>query len=77
MRGCSACRRTERTLRHCQQILKLMDVEILELGAEGVTPPSTVVGGPTTVFEGVVVALGTPDCAELAERLESLVAARR
>jgi hypothetical protein len=77
MRGCSACRRTERVLKHCERILKLMDVEIFELGADGVTAPPTVVGGPTTVFDGSVVALGTPDCTELAERLESLVAARR
>lgn len=46
------------------------------MGADDVTRPPGVIGGPTTVFEGAVVALGTPDCAELAARLEALVGVR-
>lgn len=74
-RGCSACRRAEHTLRHCERIRRLAELVVIDMGAEGVTRPPGVVGGPTTVFEGTVVALGTPDCDQLAERLESLLAA--
>lgn len=75
-RGCSACRRAERTLRHCESIRQLADLVVIDMGADGVTRPLGVVGGPTTVFEGAVVALGTPDCAELADRLETLIGSR-
>lgn len=76
MRGCSACRRAERTLRHCERIRRLADLVVIDMGAEGVTRPPGVIGGPTTVFQGAVVALGTPDCAQLADRLETLVGAK-
>ncbi|MGD9891463.1 MAG: hypothetical protein AB7U18_09250 [Dehalococcoidia bacterium] len=49
---------------------------MIDMGADDVTRPPGVVGGPTTVFEGAVVALGTPDCADLADRLETLVGAK-
>ncbi len=75
-RGCSACRRAECTLRHCERIRRLADLVVIDVGTDGVIPPPGVVGGPTTVFEGAVVALGTPDCTELAARLETLVGAR-
>jgi glutaredoxin len=73
--GCPACHRAERTLRLCQRILQSVQIEVLEVGAGGVLPPSGLVGCPTTVFAGMIVALGTPDCSELADRIESLVAA--
>ena len=71
-RGCPSCRRAERTLRECTRILELVELRVLELGAPGIAPPPSVIGGPTTVFRGVVLALGTPDCSELARQLESL-----
>ena len=73
-RGCSSCRRAERAIRDCEQIRQLVDVAMVELGSPGVLAPPSVVAGPTLVFRGVVVALGTPDCGELAERLCSLLA---
>ena len=73
VRGCTVCHRAERTLRQCERIRRLIDLSVLELGANGVSPPVCVVGGPTTVFRGTIVALGTPDCFELAERLEALL----
>ncbi|MEO6042691.1 MAG: hypothetical protein ABIQ47_02055 [Tepidiformaceae bacterium] len=42
------------------------------LGDPGETPPSSVVGGPTVVFQGTIVSLGTPDCSELTERIISI-----
>ncbi|MGE3073924.1 MAG: hypothetical protein AB7N24_11745 [Dehalococcoidia bacterium] len=75
-RGCSACRRAERTLRHCDRIRRLADLTVIDMGADGAIRPPGVIGGPTTVFEGTVVALGTPDCAELADRLETLIGVR-
>lgn len=74
--GCSACRRAERTLRQCERIRALADLVVIDMGGDGVTRPAGVVGGPTTVFEGAVIALGTPDCSALADRLETMVAAR-
>jgi hypothetical protein len=74
MSGCVACERAELTLRACERLAGMVDVVVLELGAPGVKPPAAVVGGPTTVFNGAVVALGTPDCEELADRIEGLVA---
>lgn len=75
-RGCSACRRAERTLRHCERIRRLADLAVIDMSVEGVIRPPGVIGGPTTVFDGTVVALGTPDCAELAQRLEAMLAAK-
>ncbi len=74
-RGCSACRRAEQTLRNCTAIQRLSELRIVELGEPGVVQPTAVVGGPTTMFQGKVVALGTPDCHELAGRLARIVAA--
>ena len=75
-RGCSACRRAEQALRDCAEIQRLCELRIVDLGEPGVIQPVAVVGGPTTVYQGKVVALGTPDCDELAKRLERLVTAR-
>ena len=74
-RGCGSCRRAERVLRQCVRISELVRLRVLELGAPGIQAPAAVFGGPTVVFRGRVVALGTPDCAELAQRLELLVRA--
>ena len=73
--GCASCRRAERILRECGRISQMMKLSVLELGAPGIRPPSSVIGSPSVVFRGRVVALGTPDCAELAQRLELLVRA--
>ncbi len=73
--GCPSCERAERTLRGCERIRRLVELDVLDMAAPGVVLPAAVVGGPTAVFEGMVVALGTPDCTQLAERLESLLAA--
>ena len=74
-RGCAACKRAERALRGCDLVLRVADLVVFELGGDGISHPAAVVGGPTVVLDGVVVALGTPDCAELAARLEALIAA--
>lgn len=74
-RGCGSCRRAERILRECLRISRLAKLTVLELGGPGVQAPAAVIGGPSVVFRGRVVALGTPDCAELAQRLELLVRA--
>jgi len=75
MRGCHACQRAERALRSCVRLAGLADVVVLEIGAPGVARPPSVVGGPTLLLNGAVVALGTPDCADLVDRLERLVGA--
>lgn len=72
-RGCESCCRAERVLRQCVRISGLVRLRVLELGDPGIQPPAAVFGGPTVVFRGRVVALGTPDCTELAQRLELLV----
>lgn len=74
-RGCGACRRAERILRDCARLSQLVKLNVLELGLPEVQPPAAVIGGPSVVFRGRVVALGTPDCAELAQRIELLVCA--
>jgi len=75
-RGCGACNRAEHTLRTCERLARIVDLSVLVLGEEGVRQPGLVIGGPTTVFQGAVMALGTPDCEDLAERIESLISAR-
>lgn len=73
-RGCASCRRAERTLRDCERVQRLVEIDVVELGSPGVVPPPFVIGGPAIVFRDVVVALGTPDCGDLAERLASMLA---
>ena len=73
--GCSACRRAERVLRGCARLSHLVELAVLDLGRPEVVAPAGVFGGPSVVFRGRVVALGTPDCAELAQRLELLTRA--
>ncbi len=75
-RGCATCGRAERTLRESERIRQLADLVVIDMGSGSVAQPRGVIGGPATVFEGAVLALGTPDCDELADRLETLVAAR-
>lgn len=76
-RGCSSCRRAERALRECAGIARLVTLKVRELGAPGTEAPPSVFGGPTVVFRDRVVALGTPDCGELSQRLELLMRAVR
>lgn len=54
----------------------MVELAVVDIAEEGAAPPPGVVGGPTAVFHGTIVALGTPDCSELADRLEALVGAR-
>ena len=70
--GCSACRRAEEVLRECDEIRSLASLEVVLLGEDGEEPPpDQVIGAPTVVFQGKVVALGTPDCARLAAELRA------
>ncbi len=68
---CVSCVRTEEVLRCCDGIMSLVRLEVALLGAEGVDRPASVIGAPTLVFQGKVVALGTPDCRELAAQLKA------
>jgi hypothetical protein len=56
--------------------LRLVELDVVDIEDRAASVPPYIVGGPTTVFEGTVLALGTPDCTQLAERLERLMAAR-
>lgn len=69
---CAICARTLKILSMCKRLSGLVGVRVRNLGDPGETPPSSVVGGPTVVFRGTIVSLGTPDCAELTERIISL-----
>ena len=66
---CSSCTRTEEVLRACAEIMSLVRLEVILLGAEGTDQPATVIGAPTLMFQRKVVALGTPDCDQLVVRI--------
>jgi hypothetical protein len=51
------------------------DVAVCNLDAPDVARPPQLVAVPTVYYEGVVMALGTPDCCELASRLATAMAA--
>ena len=69
---CAICARTLKTLSACKRLRGLVAVRVRNLGDPGETPPSSVVGGPTVVFQETIVSLGTPDCSELTERIMSI-----
>lgn len=71
--GCASCARAERALRGCGRLDALVSIAVREIGAPGVEAPPGVIGGPTTVFRGIVVALGTPDCEKLAARVRAML----
>jgi len=75
---CIACARTLELLAACSVLRSLVRVRVRRLGAgaDG-APPAAVVGGPAIVFLGSVIALGTPDCAALAERIIALLGSQR
>jgi len=72
-RDCAICRRAERVIRECDRLAQLVELRVVEFGTLAAAPPPAVVGGPSTVFRGMVLALGTPDCTELAARIESIL----
>ena len=72
--GCEACKRAERVVRSCEGLAASVSLAVRHLDDPAVDVPAAVIGGPTLVFRGVVVSLGTPDCARLAERIERLMA---
>jgi len=71
--GCTSCIRAERVVRACERLQSLVRLTVLRLGDPGLETPPQVFGGPTFVFRGVLVGLGTPDCAKLAHRIEEMV----
>ncbi|WP_322797401.1 hypothetical protein [Tepidiforma sp.] len=73
---CSACARTLRTLEACESLQGLVAIRVRDLSQQGQRPPG-VVGGPTITLGGEVVALGTPDCSELTERVISILSGAR
>jgi hypothetical protein len=73
---CASCARTLVALSACDVIKDLVRVEVHLLGDPGEFPPRGVIGGPAIVFQGTVVALGTPDCSQLAGRIMPLLGAR-
>lgn len=75
-RGCRACARTLRTLSDCEALRGLVAIRVRDLAEGGARPPG-VVGGPTITFGSEVVALGTPDCRELAERVTAILTGER
>lgn len=74
--GCRACARTLRTLADCEALRGLVAIRVRDLADGGVRPPG-VVGGPTITFGGEVLALGTPDCRQLAERVTAILTGER
>lgn len=75
-KGCANCARAERVLKECPELAALVAVEVRLIGAPGVGIPARLVGGPTVVFEGAILSLGTPDCGTLAARIGDLVGRR-
>lgn len=76
MEGCASCARTRTALAACGRLHSLVTVveRRLDLGEQR---PAGVIGGPALVFGGVVVALGTPDCEELADKIEAMLRMRK
>lgn len=62
---CTSCERARRVLNNCTELRALADIVIRDVSVHEDELPESFVGVPTTVFHGEVVALGTPDCADL------------
>lgn len=71
---CKICLRAERALRACDVLEGIVKLVVHRLDEPGTLAPPSVVGGPTLVFRGRVVGLGTPDCSELAARITKTLA---
>lgn len=63
--SCPACERARKAILSSAELLDLVNVAITDLSSHTGDLPSRFVGVPTTVLDGKVVALGTPDCSEL------------
>jgi hypothetical protein len=74
--NCSACERTLRVISACETLHELVDIQVHRLDSAGAAPPAAVVGGPSIVFFGSVIALGTPDCSALTARIMSMASSR-
>lgn len=72
---CRSCARTLKAIGGCRSLQKLVDVRICKFGTPGLEPPKAVIGGPAVVFLGSVIALGTPECSALVERILELTRA--
>ena len=73
--GCRSCARTLRVIHGCGPLQDLVDIRVCKFGTPGLAPPKAVIGGPAVVFLGVVIALGTPECSALVERILELTRA--
>ncbi len=73
---CVSCARTLDVLSTCEALQGLVSVLVHRLDGAGESPPTTVVGGPAVVFQGAVIALGTPDCSALAGRIMAMMRTR-
>lgn len=62
---CRVCERARAALLACAELAAVADIVIADVGSNSGTLPRSFVGVPTTVLEGRIVALGTPDCDEL------------
>jgi glutaredoxin len=71
--GCPSCERAKRTANACEALAALVDIQVRPLDTLTEELPPGVVGVPTFVLNGVVVALGTPNCRELAQRLRAML----
>lgn len=67
--GCRSCERTLKVIHGCGRLRALVDVRVCRFGTPGLAPPKAVIGGPAVVFLGAVIALGTPECSALVERI--------
>ncbi len=70
---CTACERARGALARCAELAELADIRVVDLRFHTGELPRAFVGVPTTVLHGRIVALGTPDCAELVALVRSAI----
>lgn len=73
--GCRSCARTLKVIHSCGSLQGLVEIHVCKFGTPGLAPPKAVIGGPAVVFQGTVIALGTPECSALVERILQLTRA--
>jgi len=73
--GCPSCDRTRTVVSGCEALRSLVSVTIRHLDAPDGEVPNEVVGGPAIVFMGTVIALGTPTCSDLVQRVLAMMKA--
>lgn len=71
--GCRSCERTLAAVAGCERLLSLVSVVIRHLDSRDEHVPDEVVGGPAIVFMESVIALGTPTCSALLERVLTMM----